>query len=198
MEAPATSAAIVAGGQARRFAGLDKSRLVVEGRSIIVRQLAVLQQVASPIVAVGGVEGRFDDVGLPVVADRIPRLGAIGGIYTALSSAPTGRVLIVACDLPFLSVDVLRRLVELSLGRDGAWVTTSRGTEPLLACYHTQAAPLIRNQIDAGLLKASALGRVLDLAELGEPELARYGSVDRLLANVNTPVEFARVQYPPS
>lgn len=198
MEVWATSAAIIAGGQARRFAGLDKSRLVVEGRSIIVRQLDVLQQVASSIVAIGGPEDRFADLNVPVVADRIAALGAIGGIYTAVASTSAQRVLVVACDLPFLHVDLLRRLVELSTGRDGAWVATSRGIEPLLACYDARSAPKIRHEIDAGRLKASALGMALDMAELGERQIEQYGAIDRLLANVNTPDDFARVQYPPA
>jgi molybdopterin-guanine dinucleotide biosynthesis protein A len=36
------SAAIAAGGQARRFGGRDKSGLLVEGRSILDRQLGTL------------------------------------------------------------------------------------------------------------------------------------------------------------
>jgi hypothetical protein len=61
-----TAAAIVAGGRARRYGGLDKSRLVVEGRPIIVRQVEVLRRIAAPVFVVGGAPDRFDDVGLTV------------------------------------------------------------------------------------------------------------------------------------
>jgi molybdenum cofactor guanylyltransferase len=198
MEAQTTEAAIVAGGQARRFDGQDKSRLVVEGRTIIVRQLEILQQVASEVYVVGAPEGRFDDLGLRSVPDVLPHLGAIGGIYSAVAMSQSEQVLVVACDLPFLDASVLRALKEKSLGRDGAWVTSERGIEPLLACYRRHTAAKIRARIDRKQLKASDLATTLDMYALTGAELAALGPVDRLLANVNTPSDYARVQYRPS
>jgi molybdopterin-guanine dinucleotide biosynthesis protein A len=198
MEAATTEAAIVAGGGAGRFAGRDKSRLVVEGRTIIVRQLEVLQQVASRVSIVGALPERFADLEVAVVPDRVPGLGAIGGIYSALLSATSDSVLVVACDMPFLDAGLLRRLVILAADHDGAWVSTSRGIEPLLACYRRRAAERIGIAIEQGRLKAMSLGSTLDMAVLGEADLASHGSLDRLLANVNSPEDYARVQYRPS
>ena len=193
-----TAAAIVAGGRARRYGGLDKSRLVVEGRPIIVRQVEVLRRIAAPVFVVGGAPDRFDDVGLTVYPDRIPDVGAIGGIYTALEVAETDRVVVVACDLPFLDAGLLARLVELSDGRDGAWVRTVRGTEPLLAVYARTARHAVRSAIEAGRLQAGALGAVLAMAAMTADELTQFGRPERLLANVNSPDDFARVQLPAS
>lgn len=138
------------------------------------------------------------ELGVDAVPDLIPGLGAIGGIYTAVQSATADRVLVVACDLPFLDARVLRRLIALADRRDGAWIATTRGVEPLLACYGRHTAPAMRRVIDAGRLAARHLGGALDMAVLGETELQSFGSLDRLLANVNTPEDYARVQYPPS
>ncbi len=196
MEASTTpAAAIVAGGRARRFGGQDKSRLVVEGRTIIVRQLEVLQQVAAPIFVVGPDPARYADLGLPVHPDAVPDAGALGGIYTALLHATTAHVLVVACDLPFLHAGLLARLIAASRGRDGAWARSDRHPQPLLACYRRDAHSRARAQIDAGRLRATDLAQVLDIAEIGPAEIAAYGAPDRLLANVNTPADYARVQY---
>jgi molybdopterin-guanine dinucleotide biosynthesis protein A len=89
---------------------------------------------------------------------------------------------------------VLGRLVDLAGQADGAWVRTPRGVEPLLACYRQQARSRVRAEIEAGRLKAGDLGAVLSMAELGLDELAEYGAPDRLLANINTPADYARVQ----
>ena len=67
---------------------------------------------------------RFADLSLPVHADVIPGAGAMGGVYTALEVATSDRVLVVACDLPFLDELMLGRLVELAAAADGAWVRT--------------------------------------------------------------------------
>jgi molybdopterin-guanine dinucleotide biosynthesis protein A len=194
MPGHATAAAIIAGGRARRFGGADKGRLVVRGVPIIVRQVEVLQRVASPVFVVADDRTRFADLGLDVQADLVPGAGALGGIYTALDYSPCEHVLAVARDQPFLSADLLARLSELAAGGDGAWVRGPAGVEPLVACYRKQARDRIRRRIDAGRLKAADLAEDLKMIELGAGALAGFGPVDELLANINTPDEYARIE----
>jgi molybdopterin-guanine dinucleotide biosynthesis protein A len=187
-------AAIVAGGQARRFGGADKSRLIVEGRPIIVRQLEVLRRITPSVAVIANDAARFADLGLPVHADVIPGAGALGGLYTALVHATTDRVLVVAGDLPFLDDRLLSHLAQLASGADGAWVRTVRGPEPFLACYQRNARDRVRGELDAGHLRAGDLAHVLTMVELDEAAVAEFGPVSRLLANVNTPDDHARIQ----
>lgn len=198
MRVPTTAAAIVAGGRARRFGGQDKSRLVVEGRTIIVRQVDILQRVASKVFVVAADAARYRDQPVEVVADRVAGAGALGGIDAALrAAAPVyDRVLVIACDLPFLTADLLAHLAALAeRDADGAWVRTTRGVEPLIACYRTSAHERVARYLDDGGRRASGLESVLTMADLSSPDLDRFGPPDRLLANVNTPDDYARVQY---
>jgi molybdopterin-guanine dinucleotide biosynthesis protein A len=188
------SAAIVAGGQARRLGGRDKSRLVVRGRPIIVRQVDILQRVAASVFVVSSQAERISTAGVPVHPDVVTGAGAIGGLLTALEVATTDLVLVVACDLPFLNERLLQRLVGLARTADASWVETSHGAEPLLACYRRTARTAVRAAIDAGHLRLGDLDRVLRVARLGEAELASFGPPDELLANVNTPEDLGRVQ----
>ncbi|HYN06850.1 MAG TPA: molybdenum cofactor guanylyltransferase [Vicinamibacterales bacterium] len=194
MRADSVAAAILAGGQARRFGGRDKSRLVVDGRTIIVRQVEVLQRITADVFIVATDAARFADLALPVHADVIPGAGAMGGLLTALEVASADVVIVVACDQPFLDEGMLRRLMELSSSGDGAWVRTPGGAEPLLACYRREARATIRAEIEEGRLKLADLGARLQMAELGANELARFGPAGRLLANINTPDDYARIQ----
>ena len=193
-----TSAAILAGGRARRFGGLDKSRLVVDGAPIIVRQLTLLQRVAREVFIDAGEASRFADLSVPVHADVVPGAGALGGILTAVETAQAASVLVLGCDLPFLEAGLLSLIVERAAEADGAWVRTSRGVEPLIACYKKTAAPRIRRAVEAGHLKAGDLGGVIRMNEVGEEEVAAFGDPSRLLANLNTPDDYRRVQYPVS
>lgn len=188
------AAAILAGGQARRFGGRDKSRLVVGGRTIIVRQLEVLQQVAGEVFIVGPTDGRFVDVGVPVHGDRVANGGALGGLVTALEVARADRVIVVACDLPFLEASVLARLVELAEGHDGAWVRGPQGPEPLIACYQRSCRDRLAARLAAGDRRLSDLASVLALGWLDDAELAALGVTSSALANLNTPDDYARVQ----
>ena len=191
---PLSAAAILAGGKARRFGGRDKSRLVVEGLPIIVRQMQVLTRVAHPVFVVAPYADRFRDLGLEVYPDLIPDIGAIGGLYTALERSPEESVIVVACDQPFLDEDVLRRLVELGGDADGAWLRTPKGVEPLIACYRRQSLAAIRGEIDAGRLKLADLEQVLDMRGLDAREVMTDRAIERLVANINTPDDYARIQ----
>jgi molybdopterin-guanine dinucleotide biosynthesis protein A len=188
------AAAILAGGSARRFGGQDKARLIVQGRPIVERQVELLRTVADDVFLVGHDPVRFADVGLPVFPDRVSGAGAIGGILTALESTTADRVLVIACDMPFLVEGLLRALLALAVSGDGAWVRTARGPHPLVACYRQQARKSIREAIDSGQLKATELDKVLTLRELTEDDVARFGPAERLLTNVNTPEDYARIQ----
>lgn len=198
--------AILAGGRARRFGGRDKSRLTgSDGRSIIVRQLDLLQRVAGTTFIVTTAEDRqdrpdrFSDLDAPVAVDQIPDAGALGGVHAALSFAANTfpevtRVLVLACDLPFVTGSLLADLAARALLADGAWVCGARGPEPLIACYRINTLARVTRALEDGERRAGALGSLLTLAELGDDALAAHGDPDRLTANVNTPEEWRRVQ----
>ena len=190
--------AILAGGRARRFGGQDKARLLVQGRSIIDRQIEVLRSVADDVFLVGGKPAhdpeRFADLGVPVFPDVVSGAGALGGILTALESTTADRVIVVACDMPFLVTGLLQALTRLAESSDGAWVRTARGPEPLIACYRQTARGRIREAVEAGDLKAASLDQRLQLRELTEQDVAAFGPVELLLANLNTPEDYAQVQ----
>lgn len=194
MPLTSVAAAILAGGTARRFSGRDKSRLIVRGRSIIVRQVEVLQRVAAHIFIVANDPTRFADLGLPVHPDIVPGAGAMGGVYTALDVSPADRVVVVACDMPFLDASVLSRLVDLAADADAAWIRSANGPEPLLAVYRRDARFAVREAMDAGRLKLADLGGVLRVRELDAGDLETLGRVDELLANLNSPADLRKVE----
>src|SRR5207245_11333570 len=96
------SAAILAGGQARRFGGRDKGALLVDGRSIRDRQIAELGTLTSDILIVGGPDGPRPEraPASRKVADRIPGCGPLGRLHTALLESKGDRTLVIAWHKP--------------------------------------------------------------------------------------------------
>jgi molybdenum cofactor guanylyltransferase len=181
-------AAILAGGQARRFGGADKSALCVGPATILERQLDALGDVADRIFVVAGDPAPFEHHRLQVVPDRLPDAGALGGIYTALVEARSPHVLVVACDLPFLTAPLLARLAELAGdGYDAVVPRTRDGRQPLCAVYAQRLADTVRRQVESGHLKIQDLLGAIRLRELGPDDLARFDPDGRLFHNVNTP-----------
>jgi Molybdopterin-guanine dinucleotide biosynthesis protein A len=81
------SAAILAGGRARRFGGADKASLVVGGARIIERQLAALAAVTDDVRIVSNDPARYAALGVRVIPDQIAGAGPLGGLHAALVDA---------------------------------------------------------------------------------------------------------------
>ena len=110
------TAAILAGGRARRLGGLDTSALPVGERSVLDRQLKMLRGLTPHILIVGHDDLRYREAGVRVVVDRIAGAGALGGLYTALVAALTQQIIVMACDMPFLTAPFLVHLAARGAG----------------------------------------------------------------------------------
>ena len=183
------SAAILAGGQARRFGGRDKSALEVDGRSIVERQMAELSRVTTDVMIVGSDRIRRAPGAVRLVPDCIPGCGPLGGLYTALAAAAGDATIVIACDMPYVSAPLVNHLLALTRDADVVVPRTDRGFHPLCAAY-TRAclAPVARRLAD-GRLKMADLFEDVRVRVLTTREIDAFGDHQRLLANVNTPAE---------
>ena len=190
------SAAILAGGRARRFGGADKASLAIGDARIIDRQLAALSAVADDVRIVANDRDRYAGLGLRVIPDAVPDAGPLGGLYTALIDASHDRVLVLACDLPFVTAALLERLVaESGTGQeiDAVVPRSARGLEPLCALYARRCAAAAGARIARGELAVAGLLADLRVIELGPEALAPYDD-GSLFENVNTPHDHARAR----
>jgi molybdopterin-guanine dinucleotide biosynthesis protein A len=188
---PNVTAAILAGGRGRRLGGIDKSALIVGTQSILERQLGAVAGLTPHILIVAGDRSRFQRAAVQVVEDLIPGTGSLGGLYSALKTAATEQVLVIACDMPFLTTPFLARLVALGAGRDAAIPRDARGRHPLCASYATCIAEGLKSRIDVGDLRIGEALNGLDVRDVGPEELAPFDPEGLLLLNINTPSEYA-------
>lgn len=185
------SAAILAGGRAARFGGRDKSALVVDGRTILDRQIDELSAVTHDILVVGG---RTAHPRARLVADQVTGCGPLGGLHAALCEARGTAVFVVGCDMPYLSSALVRHLLEQTLGVDVVVPQTDRGLHPLCAVYTRRCLETVTRHLAAERLTMLDLIADLRARIVTGEELARFGDRDRLLANVNTPGEYASLE----
>lgn len=190
------SAAILAGGRARRFGGADKASLVVGGAPIIERQLAALATVADDVRIVSNDPARYAALGVRVIPDQIAGAGPLGGVHAALVDAAHDGVIVLACDLPFVTAPLLEALsIEFGTGDeiDAVVPRSARGLEPLCALYAARCADTVRRRIEAGNLEMRGL-----LTELRFKELRSEGAPafddESVFLNVNTPHDYERAR----
>jgi molybdopterin-guanine dinucleotide biosynthesis protein A len=186
------TAAILAGGTGRRLGGVDKSALRIGGTTILDRQLAVVRTATPHVLIVTSDEHRYRESGVRIVRDRIAGAGAMGGLYTALLEAPTEQLVVIACDMPFLTAPFLSRLAALGDGADAVLPRDAAGLHPLCGAWRRAVAPHLRARIDQGRLRILDALDGLVVREMDRGEVAAFDSDGRLLLNVNTPDDYAR------
>jgi molybdopterin-guanine dinucleotide biosynthesis protein A len=181
--------AILAGGRATRFGGQDKSALIVDGETILDRQIAQLSQIVGEILLVGRT---IQHPAVTTVADLMPGCGPLGGLHAALTAARGAVTIVVACDMPYVSAPMLAYLAALA-GEPGGFTAvvpqTERGYHPLCAAYTRVAIEPIERRLAAGRLTMTDLLGEVRMRVVAAEEIARFGDPCRLLANVNTPAE---------
>jgi len=190
------SAAILAGGRARRFGGADKASLPVGRARIIDRQLAAVSALTDDVRIVANEAARYEELGVRVIPDAIADAGPLGGIYSALADVRHDWTIVLACDLPFVTSALLERLAaEVASGSevDAVAPRSARGLEPLCALYHRRCGRVARSLIERGDLAVLGLLDAVRVRVVEPDALAPYDA-GALFENVNTPHDHERAR----
>ncbi len=189
------SAAILAGGRARRLGGAQKALLEVDGRAILDRQLEVLAARTRRIAAVlaEGDDGEpYARRGLTVLRDPVDGAGPIAALAAALAWAGGEPLLVLACDMPFIDGGVIDLVVARSRGADLAVPRADGRVQPLLACYGARCRALVDSSLARGdrrlaSLPDAARATGLTVDEISGTEIRTIDPELRSFVNINEP-----------
>ncbi len=142
-------AAILAGGKSTRFEGQNKALITVFGETILNRNIQTLQTLFDETHIVSNKANDFLNTGLPVFADVFKEIGPLGGIYTALMHSNCEAVFIFSCDMPFLSAELIKKIMEDFSKKDTQILIPQilNKIEPLHAIYSTTILQTLKNHI---------------------------------------------------
>ncbi len=171
---------VLAGGRSRRM-GRDKGSIQIEGTSLLDLARRRLASVVPEVL----VAARREGDGL--VMDG-PGRGPAAGLLGAAAHRPGCALLVLACDLPWAGLPLLRALLSES-GVDWAVPRWRGRLEPLCALYGPEALVALERRVAAGDFSLRGLAReeTLRVRYLEDRELKRLGDPSRLFFNVNTP-----------
>ena len=188
-----------AGGGSTRF-GTDKALAMLGGKTMLQRSGELLAGVCDEVHLVSPA-GKYNDVAWPVIVDRWPGQGPLGGILTALGTMQgheTSRpwALIVSCDMPFLTSEFLVFMWQRASQSSGQVVVpeSENGLEPLCACWRADAITAIQAAFDAGVRKVTEAMKRLPMEVLDESAWKRFDSENRLFWNMNTPEDYEKAR----
>ncbi len=170
--------------------GQDKAWIELDGEPLIARVAGVLKQVADEVLIVAN-DPRYASLGLRVVPDRFPDGGALGGIATGVSAATYDRVLVAACDMPFLSVEVWRVLLDHRYEADVVIPKVANEFETMHALYTKACVAPMERALAAGKMRVISFFDEVRVQTIAERELRVADPTLRSFTNVNTPEELA-------
>jgi molybdopterin-guanine dinucleotide biosynthesis protein A len=180
--------AILAGGSARRLGGVAKGLEPVGGVRMVDRVVAALRPLTSEIVLVGAPATVAATVrGVVPIADDEAGAGPLGGIISALRATQRD-TLVVAWDMPFVSVDELRPLLDAPDNTEMSAPVCDDQLEPLCALYRLSALASLECTFAKGERSAVAALRLLRVHRVAYPNAD--GSLSSF-SSVNTPEQLA-------
>jgi molybdopterin-guanine dinucleotide biosynthesis protein A len=192
--APDVAAFILAGGKSTRM-GADKAFVTLDGRTLLARALELSRSVTDDVRIVGEAE-KFAAFA-PVVEDVFPACGPLGGIHAALRVSGKQLNVVLAVDVPFVSMALLQFLITRARGVSSAMATVplvGGGWQPLCAVYRREFADAAENALQAGRYKIDALFDDARTLAIREPELETAGFSARMFRNLNTREELESAQ----
>ena len=190
------AAYVLAGGRSTRF-GQDKALVEIEGKPLVVRMCELLFNTVTRGVCVVGAASKYGRYWQKCVEDRWPGEGPLGGIvtallYTAANSPDCAWNLIVSCDMPFLTEEMLGYCVDRAKKSDAEVVLpySAQGLEPLCACWRTSGAGKVQQAFEQGVRKVTDAMKHLKVEVLDEADWKRFDSDGRLFWNMNTLADY--------
>jgi molybdopterin-guanine dinucleotide biosynthesis protein A len=154
----------------------------LHGKPLICYPVDAVQQVLSRVAILAKTGTKLPRLsGVAVWIEPESPRHPLAGITQALALAGGRPVLVCAGDLPFVTPELIRRLVKADAGRAPAVVACAQQrVQPLLGCYQPRALELLADAARA------ETGRVIDAVAAIEPVLLEVDDPDELF-DVDTP-----------
>ena len=155
--------------------GRDKANLRLGGRTLVGNIRATSRQLGFPVRVIR--------------RDLVKRCGPLGGVYTALKTTNAAAVLFLSCDMPFVSAELIDRVVtKLSARRKAVFVIASEliGFPFVL---RRETLPVVEAQLKARQFSVHALARKLNATVMRLPPRHRHE-----LFNINTRADWSHAR----
>lgn len=173
--------AILVGGDSSRM-GTDKALYEVDGSAMAIRVAAAATAAgANEVLLIGGTQARAKKLSGIWKKDLYPGEGPLGGVITALKASSHDSVVVLSCDMPFVTDAVISSLVrgltdaQATVGRTDRlnWLCAAWSKQE---CLKTLESVWKRNE--RAVHRAAVL---LDVAEVPVPAVA--------VRNINSPAD---------
>lgn len=180
---------VLAGGKSSRM-GTDKSLLKWKGITLVERAIDLLKPFCSQVI-ISSNNFVYDFTGHETWPDELPQQAPIVGIFSCLKRSATDVNIILSCDMPYVSADLITHLLGCS-GKHAVVVPVHDGfTEPLCGIYKQSILPILEKHITNNEF---SLHRFIESCPHHYAEIDKHLPFfnNKLFLNINTPDDLRR------
>lgn len=197
-----SSAIILAGGTSARL-GEDKSLVLLANKPLLKHVLQVVNSLVEDKIVVVHTNVQAErlstvlDSDARVVIDEFDQQTPLAGAASGLREAKTGYALILACDMPLLSREVLAFLLDICADRNAVIPRWPNGfIEPLHAVYKVKPALEAAQQAlkEGSLTLRGMIERMRMVRYVSTMVLQQMDPELNSLFNINTPLDLKRAE----
>lgn len=161
---------VLAGGQSSRM-GQDKGLMPLRGKPMVSYVIQTLQRAGLPVRIIAH-HPAYKKFNLPLYKDSVVEKGPMGGLLTALENTTADLVLLVGCDMPLISIEMIHYLISSVDSEHLVLSVVEDKPNPLFSLYPRTLIAEVRKQIMADQL------RMIRFAETSEKTVLRVFSKD--------------------
>lgn len=188
------TAFILSGGKSSRI-GTNKSFLVIDGKPLIQRLTELLDSIFPEVVISSNEPELYDFLGKKIVKDFYQEKGPLSGINSALNSTSSGRSFIISCDMPFISSELIKYIIEYKSDASIVIPKADGRIQPLCGIYSKKILSEVELLLIESHNKDKGLkGSIYELisrvqAEIIDVTKMKFYHPD-LFFNINTPDDY--------
>lgn len=189
---------ILAGGENRRIPYI-KGLLKVNGLTIIERNINILKEIFHRVVISTNSPELYFPFGVPLIGDIIKERGPMAGIFSLLVLARVDPVFVIACDMPFVKMDLIvymkDRFEELSACNDiDAMAPRFNGkVEPLFGIYNPSIKDRVEESLRAGQKGLYVFLQNINTVYIEEQEIRDIDPDGLSFVNINTLDDYEKI-----
>lgn len=189
-----TTGIILAGGKNSRI-GTEKAFLQLKLKvSLIQNTVSLFKKIFPEIIIVTNNPLSYQRFGTKVVEDLLKDKGPLGGIFTGLSFSTNQHSFVIACDMPFPQIELIKYIIRQPEEYDVVIPELKGKAESLFARYSKNALPVIFSHLLKNDLKLQDILKKLKVKKINPEEIGRFDSQYLSFFNINRQEDFKKAK----
>ncbi|WP_010521673.1 molybdenum cofactor guanylyltransferase [Aquimarina agarivorans] len=178
---------ILCGGRSSRM-HTDKALSIYKGQTFLSFITNAVRHLNDRVVLVSS-NIKHNKLNVECIPDIIDSKGPVAGIVTALKNTLSNDNIILSCDIPLITADLINFLIRShTVTYDATIICVNKKIMPLIGIYNTSSLPIFEKHLLNNQLKLTNVLKDLNINYTEAPKHLAYQT-----SNINTPEQLKNI-----